>query len=68
MAVFTGYAARNRGSVGSEALMEQSLLQLKQWRVFRLVKKLILTTQGREVRGHSLCPAALWSVRESIAV
>jgi hypothetical protein len=49
MAVFTGHAARNRGSVGNEALMEQSLLQLKQWRVFRLVKKLILTTQGREI-------------------
>ena len=49
MAVFTGYAACNQGSVGSEALMEQSLLQLKQWRVFRLVKKLILTTQGRGI-------------------
>ena len=48
MAVFTGHAACNRGSVGNEAL-EQSLLQLKQWRVFRLVKKLMLTTQGRGI-------------------
>ena len=44
MTVFTGHAVRNRGSVGNEAFVKQSLLQLEQWRVFRLVKNLLLTT------------------------